>query len=289
MITKNINLKNKLTIGVAIYNQKFLNKLLKSLSKQSIAKDILYIFSNDNSQNNKIKNLLNKFKSNYNCKIFNNEPSKGPMQNHIFILEKIKTPYFMFISDDDYLYKNSHLENLLRNAIINNLDFIMPNIKILKNRKIQDFKFKKEWSKSNLTKNIFVMTLKECGFLFYSLFNTKILKKHIFLLKKRRHNFSYNEGALIHNIALNHKGLFFKKESLVNRLHENNLSKKLNINHDLKFYLDYLKDTILMIIKNKKITLDKKIYYIFLFTIYRVEYLTKLVLKFIIKNIFFKA
>ena len=285
MNTKYLHLKNKLTIGVAIYNDKYLNKLLKSLSRQTISKDILYIFSNDNFDNDKIRKLLNKFKSSYNCKIFNNKPKKGPMQNHIFITEKIKTPYFMFISDDDYLYSNSHLENLLINAINQNLDFIMPNIKILENKKIQDFKFKKEWSKTNFT-NFFFMTLKESGFLFYSLFNTKILKKYTFLLRKNKSNTHYNEGAFIHAIALNQKGLFFKKESLVYRLHEENLSKKPK--HQVKCFLDYLQDSILMIMKNKKISLNKRIYCIIIFTISRIKYLNILILKVIINFFLFK-
>ena len=285
MNTKYLHLKNKLTIGVAIYNDKYLNKLLKSLSRQSISKDILYIFSNDNFDNDKIRKMLNKFKSSYNCRIFNNKPKKGPMQNHIFIIEKIKTPYFMFISDDDYLHSNSHLENLLINAINKNLDFIMPNIKILENKKIQDFKFKKEWSKNNFT-NFFLMTLKETGFLFYSLFNTKILKKYTFLLRKNINNTLYNEGAFIHAMALNQKGLFFKKESLVYRLHEENLSKKSK--QQVKYFLDYLKNSILMIMNSKKISLNKRTYYIIIFILSKIKILNILVLRTIIKNIFFK-
>lgn len=283
MSSKNISLKNKLTVGVPIYNDQYLQQLLVCLSEQTISRDVFFIFSNDNYNNNKINQLLDSFKLKFNCEVFKNKKPLGAMENHLYILEKVKTPFFMWICDDDYLGSNEYLENMLDQILIKKTDFLMPNVKILKNSDLYDFAHKENWIQSSNNNDMLRMTFKECGFLFYSLFKTKIILDNIYLIEKRKTNLHYNEGVFIHKIALTYKGYFYSKESIIIRDHENNLSKDKNADNHLKGYINYFFDSIFLILRSN-LSLKDKLIFFFNFVKSRASYLIKLIIKFILNK-----
>jgi len=94
-----------LTIGITTFSRtKYLNECINSVLIQN-NKNIQIVISNDNPKRKlSLKNL--NLKNKKNIKIFNQKKNLGPVENKNFLLSKVKTPWFSWLSDDDKLEQN---------------------------------------------------------------------------------------------------------------------------------------------------------------------------------------
>ena len=83
-----------------------LKKNLLSLKDQSL-KNFKIIIS-DNSENDISRNIVKEFK-NLNIKYIKNYKNIGPKKNFLNLLSKVKTNFFCYLLDDDYLCDKNYL------------------------------------------------------------------------------------------------------------------------------------------------------------------------------------
>ena len=108
------------------YESKYLDSALSSLAQQTIIDKINCILINDNSPNTNCnyQDIISKYS--FNILIYNNNQSIGPGLSRQRGLNLVKTPYVMFLDDDDIFYDKFTLEKFY-NIIIKN-----KNIGIIK-------------------------------------------------------------------------------------------------------------------------------------------------------------
>jgi len=94
-----------LTVGVPVYNgEKHITRALDSLANQT-NQDFLVLVSN-NASTDKTPELISRHKGLRGLRVFDQETNIGPMRNFFFLLDRCKTPFFMWLAHDDYLSEN---------------------------------------------------------------------------------------------------------------------------------------------------------------------------------------
>ncbi len=271
-----------LTIGITTFNRtKFLKECLTSVLRQSTG-NIKIIISNDNPNRKlTLKNL--DLLHQKNIEIFNQKKNLGPVENKNFLLSKVKTKWFSWLSDDDKLEKNfyiklSKLYKLTENK--NELVAIYSNFhdnnkkKVLINSNFQLYN-KREFIEKYTSGKIKLVGI-------YGLLRTKSLKKikgvkklsfpfspycdnlvplelsrlgkiaytHEKLCKFRVHKNSQSNSNASINIWLIAQSNYIKKVGKLLRKDDNSYRRKILLN-----ILDYFTKNIVDIIKrdNKKI------------------------------------
>lgn len=104
-----------LTIGIPTYNRCvslriMLPKLFEAISDWQ---DEIEVIVSDNSSSDQTKNFLNEFKSKHNnLKVRFNDKNIGVSRNITQLFSMAQSKYFMFLGDDDQIYRKS-LKNLM--------------------------------------------------------------------------------------------------------------------------------------------------------------------------------
>lgn len=130
IISKNdIRYNGKIDIIIPYYNisNEQIDRLLNSLSKQSIIQDCMIYLISDNSPNELY--LITTFKSirNLNVIFLKNTERKGPGEARNKGIKNSFNKYLLFIDSDDYLFDNYTLEQIYNIFINSNYDVIGLN------------------------------------------------------------------------------------------------------------------------------------------------------------------
>jgi glycosyltransferase involved in cell wall biosynthesis len=175
-------MKNKLTIGLPIYNEENnIVNLIKCLKNQTYQKFDIIISENASTDGTK-KKLKKLLKKNKRIKIYNQKKNIGSHKNFQFVLNKAKTKYFMWLAADDIISVNFIKNNL--NFLEKNKDYIGSTSKniydwdrkfsIYKDKRYVDFKLDQDLD-SNIIN--FLKNIDYSHAVFFSIFKKKVLEK----------------------------------------------------------------------------------------------------------------
>lgn len=105
-----MDLANKITIGIPIYNEeKYLKECLESAVKQNCT-----IIISDNCSLDNSKYICEEYQSKYSSiKYFRQDRNIGQTKNWKFVLDKADTPYFMWLGGHDYISESFAEQSLL--------------------------------------------------------------------------------------------------------------------------------------------------------------------------------
>jgi glycosyltransferase involved in cell wall biosynthesis len=108
-----MELKRSITVGIPAYNRpETLNRALQSLEKQ-IFKNFKVIVLDDNSPENDLSCITEKFKDKLDIIYIKNEKNKGLIKNNLELIKYVETEYFMWMADDDE-YSDTYLMSLFK-------------------------------------------------------------------------------------------------------------------------------------------------------------------------------
>lgn len=109
----------------------YLDKTIKSIINQKY-KNFKLIIS-DNNSNLKTKKILKKYKKKKLIKIFEHKRTKTSIENHNFLIKKVKTDFFAIIHDDDLWNKDYLYAGMKKFLNSNNNIAVFGKIKRFKN------------------------------------------------------------------------------------------------------------------------------------------------------------
>jgi glycosyltransferase involved in cell wall biosynthesis len=204
----------------------YLDKTIKSIVNQRYKNFKLLI--SDNNSDLKTKKILKKYKKIKSIKIFEQKHTKTGIENHNFLIKKVKTNFFAIIHDDDlwnkdYLY--SGIKQLLKNE---------NNIAVF--GKIKRFKNNFEIYKTEIENSIFY------GSYYKRIINfikTNYGDKYTFSLinKKKIKNLQFKENIFNPEIVF-----FYKLISSGNIINESKMiyyKRNVGKKNDLKFRAEF--------------------------------------------------
>ncbi len=174
--------KPKITIGLPVHNEiKNINKILKNIFEQNYKNFILLI--SDNFSNDGTYEICKKWaKKKKQIKLFRQKKEIIRGLNYLYVYEKCKTKYFIWMAADDIRSKNFLKENL--KFLENNKNFVAscsPNIISSKNKKVTA-KFEIIGNDNTNIKKFLIYCWQSHG-IFYSLFryqNLSEIKKYAY-------------------------------------------------------------------------------------------------------------
>lgn len=176
----------KYSILIPLYNKElYIERAILSCLNQSY-KDIEIIILNDGSTDNSYKNIEHLIKEN-NIKYFEIE-NKGIAHARNFLIEKVQTPYFLFLDADDYLENDAMF--IIDNNMEDNLDILSFNLSMVDTLTFDKPEFKTK--KGSEVFNLFLNTSKLFNTAVCYVYNTQFFKNN---------NFKYPEFTLYHEDA----------------------------------------------------------------------------------------
>ena len=205
----------KVSVIVPVYNtQKYLDKCLKSLSKQTL-KDIEVIVVNDGSPDNS-KKIISKYTNKYpNFKGYIKE-NGGQASARNLGLKKAKGEYIGFVDSDDYVELDM-FEKLYYKAKQGNFDVVSCDINYISHNKVKII--------SSLVENDIdnEEDMKKQMINYYPVVWNKIYKRELF-----NKDICFKEGVLYEDVEFLYKlfpyikNMGTIKESLINYIHRDN-------------------------------------------------------------------
>jgi glycosyltransferase involved in cell wall biosynthesis len=145
-------------IVIPIYNsQKYIEKCIESVLNQTYKKIQIYLI-NDNSEDNSLQ-IIQKYLSDKNIKLFNNTENIGKYKSVNQILKQINTDYFLILDSQDKLLLNRlEIENDLfkNNKSLFVIQSKVKKIDEIKNKIVTDniYNYNSETYRSDILKKI---------------------------------------------------------------------------------------------------------------------------------------
>lgn len=244
----------KYTIIVTVYNkEKYLDRCLETICNQTY-NNYSIIIVNDGSTDNS-EDIIKKYQKN--CKIdYYKKENTGIADTRNFAIQKVKTPYFLFVDADDYIALDL-IENIDKYDDYDLLSFnsinVNENLQILKKMDKPKFKGTGEEFFTNLVKGKTEFTV-PWGYVY----NTEYFKKSRFLYPKGRilEDYYLTPTIIIESknvISIDYTGYFYvtNKNSIVNDKKNKEIIKdtyfyyfeQLNNKIDASQYSDNVKKT----------------------------------------------
>lgn len=271
---------NILTIGLVTYNgEKTLQNSLESLSNQSY-KDFKIIIS-DNNSNDNTKKICKKYEKKFkNFNYIKRNKNFGPINNFWSVLERAKTEFFMWASDDD-MWDKDFIKILLKELINDkNLDLVYcwTNVFDPSTRKIHKLFRPKDYYNKSKEFRYLQEIIKPCVNKYYGIYRTKKLKQFNY---KKYYLYDYQDTLLIDyfnlnfNIKIVEKKLFNYAEK-IGRIRKS-LDTNFKNNNFFKFnHFKYFYFSTILLFKSKFSIIIKLIYFLlFTFMFYGRKMLSK--------------
>ena len=168
----------KLSIVIPLFNnEKYLNRLLRSIQKQNI-KEIEIIFVDDASSDNSFQIIKNYKNIDNRIKIFRNLQNKGSLYTYVRCILEAKANYTMIIDADDMLLSN--LKELYEisvkyNKDINDFGYIYGNLDNFNEMKMGN----RELNQPFIGEMIFSNRYHGCTFITKKIMKSKIIKNAV--------------------------------------------------------------------------------------------------------------
>lgn len=126
-----------LSILIPAFNYSYgVSRVLKKLKTGDLSR--VEIIISDDSSNNEVMNVVNKFKD-INIEYINHKPSGNAVDNWNFLLKKAKGKYLQFIHHDEFPISENYIEILLDLIDSKNPDLIITNCYLKNNYLIKKF------------------------------------------------------------------------------------------------------------------------------------------------------
>lgn len=257
--------KNFISIGIPVFNgEKTILRTIDSILKQDY-RNFEIIISDDNSNDESLRLIKEKYSKNNFIKIYSNKKKNNPIDNFIFLFKKSSGNIFKWLAQDDILKEKDILSKVndkfnegynfifLNNEVINLIDgtHLKNYMKIYDNTLNQkDFLFK---------------SIENCGWLFYGFYSNRILKRNIDILELNSNYFSYSEGILIHKNLIDSNIFYLYDRNVIYEISKTSSSKNLNPFSELLSYQNYIFKTLSQIFFSNKIKLNIKISFFLFF------------------------
>ena len=257
--------RNFISIGIPVFNgEKTILRTIDSILKQDY-RNFEIIISDDNSNDESLKLIKEKYSKNNLIKIYSNKKKNNPIDNFIFLFKKSSGNIFKWLAQDDIL-KEKDILSKVNDKFNEGYNFIFLNNEVVNLIDRTHLKnYMKIYDNTQNQKDFLFKSIENCGWLFYGFYSHKILKRNIDILELNSNYFSYSEGILIHKNLIDSNIFYLYDRNVIYEISKTSSSKNLNPFSELLSYQNYIFKTLSQIFFSNKIKLIIKISFFFIF------------------------
>lgn len=256
---------NFISIGVPVFNgERTVLRTIDSILKQDY-QNFEIIISDDNSSDNSLKLLNEKYSKHNAIKIFSNKKNINQINNFVFLFQKSSGNIFKWLAQDDYL-KEKNILSKINDQFNKGFNFVFLNnevINLINGTHIKNYM--KIYNNCFSREDFLFKCSQNCGWLFYGFYSNRILKKNINILKLNSNHYIYSEAILIYKNLIDSNTYYLNSNNIVYEISKSSSSQSLNPYKELFAYQNSILKSLSVVFKSNNLNFKFKIIFFFLF------------------------